>query len=196
MCLPTGGGKAAKRAEREEQARQASIASTTGRINSLFDSPERQAQQQDYLKALRSRLVGDVTRQRDVAARNQKFALAKAGLTGGSAAVDAGRQLGEETTRGLLEAERRAQSGFADLVAADEGSRADLIGLAQNGLSTGDAASRAAQAMRTNASRSSATAGGTWDVFSGVADLYKRQQESAAKRAAQVAPVGSVWGTN
>lgn len=195
-----GSTDGAERAQREataaEEARRKAIAGTTARINQIYDAPERQRQYGDFLGALRNYYTQDVTRQKTVTDRNSKFSLARSGLTGGSAAVDAGRNIGEEFQKGLLTAENRAQSGLSGLKAQDEASRMGLIQLAQSGLDSSAAASRAMANTRGDLSGQLAdsTAKGIGDVFAGTTAVYKQQQEAAARRKGQQAPVGSIWG--
>lgn len=195
-----GAGNSAARAQREaqwaEQAKQQRINQTVGQINAIYDSPERQQGQQDFVKALREYYTQDATKQKEVADRQRKFSIARGGLAGGSADVDSRRTLGEEFQKGLLAAEDRAQGGLADLRAQDEQSRSELIRLAQSGLDATTAASRAASNIRASAEGAMATAktGGLGDIFGATADTYKRQQQAAEFRRGQQAPVGSLYG--
>src|SRR5688572_11550915 len=100
---------AQRQAQRAEADRQARIASTTSRINSVYDAPGRQAQYDDFLSAVRQNYTEDATRQKTTADRDLKFSMARSGLHGGSADVDARRTAGEEFQRGILQAEDRAQ---------------------------------------------------------------------------------------
>lgn len=188
--------EAKKEAERAEAARLANIQAATGRINEAFDAPERQQQYGDFLSALRDRFQTDLGRQRSDTERNLKFSLARSGLTGGSAAVDAGRTVKEDFSRGLLQSEDRAQGALGQLKAGDEASRLNLIQLAQQGLDATTAASRAQHAARSSTlgALGDATSRGIGDMFSASADIYRRQNEAAGRRAAQTAPVGSLYG--
>jgi hypothetical protein len=49
--------------------------------------------------------------------------------------------------------------------------------------------------MRTNlaAAQSNATVGGLGDIFGTTAAVYRRQQEAAERRRAQVAPLGTLY---
>lgn len=178
-----GGGNAAKEAAEQERVRQGQISSTTARINSIYDSPERAAQQQGFFESLRGLLTGDVTRQHADAVRQVKFANARAGQTGGSVAQDNNTQVGKEYSRSLLDATRRAQGGLADLKSSDESARSNLIGMAQAGLDTGAAASQAAAGMRVGLDKARATnMGGLPDAFKATSDIWKRSQEAAERR--------------
>lgn len=174
------GQRAAEQAERE---RQAQISATQARVNQIFDSPERAAQRAEFGTALRDLFNQDLQRQKGVADRDLRFALARSGQIGGSRQIDAGRTMGEEYQRGVLEAERRAQGGVADLMSRDEQSRLQLAGLAQSGTNVTAAAQQAAGALRANLESASADAraGGLGDLFGSVAE-YKRASDTAAEK--------------
>ncbi len=176
--------KAQRQAEEAEKARQQQINQTTADINRLFDAPGREQQRKDFGQALLAFFTDDANRQKGVADRDLRFAMARSGLTGGSAAVDANRELGEEYSRGILQAGQRAQSAVADMRGQDEQARTNLIGLAQAGLSTGNAATQAAAAMRSSMSGADAAARthGLGDIFGGVATARQRSEEAAEKR--------------
>jgi hypothetical protein len=188
--------RAQRAAEQAEAERQAQIRAATERIDAAFGSPARQRQYDDFLGALRDYYTQDAQRQKVIADRNQRFALARSGLTGGSAAVDAGRTLRDEYNRGILSAERQAQGALSDLMAQDQQSRLNLIQLAQSGADAATTAQNAANAMRVNiaGAQSSARAQGLGDIFGGTADLYRRQQEAAERRRGQTAPLGTLYG--
>lgn len=194
------GSNSAKRAQRDaeraENERRAAIAQTTSRINSIYDAPERAQQANDFLNAVRENYVRDADKQKTVADRNLKFSMARSGLVGGSADVDAKRTLGEEYTQGIISAEGKAQGALADLKAQDETSRLNLIQLAQSGLDTTTAAQRAGAAIQASAQsmKADATSKGLGDIFGATANTYKTQQENAARRQGQLAPVGSLYG--
>lgn len=190
-----GNNDAQQAAQREESARQARVVDATRRIDSAFDSPGRQAQYTDFMAALRGLYRTDADKQKAVADRNLRFSLARSGLTGGSAAADARTTLGEEYSRGILDAEQRAQGGVADLRNADQQARLNLIQLANAGTGATSAATNAAAAMRANLSSAEATrrTQGLGDIFASTADTYRRQQTAAAARRGQLAPLGSLY---
>jgi len=175
---------AQREAQREEQARQARITASVGRINQAFDDPRRAQQIGDFLGATRAFHMNDLNRQKADTDRNLKFAMARSGNTGGSVAIDNARRVGEEYNRGVIEADRRGQGAAADLRAQDEQSRLNLIGLAQSGMDATTGNSRALQALQNNlqAGRATATAQGLGDAFGVFANLFRRSQEEAARR--------------
>jgi hypothetical protein len=151
MCMPDG-DKATKRAEQAEAQRQSQISGNVQSINRAFAGREPQYAQ--FTQALRERLNTQFGQQRQAATRQNKFALAKSGLTGGSAAIDAGRRLTREGQEGALQVERTAQGAGADLRAKDENARNQMIALAQSGTNIGNAGSRLRRcSRRTSAAR-------------------------------------------
>jgi len=185
-----------KRARRDEEARQQRMQGATDRVNAVFDAPQRAADLQDFVDALRARYRMDADQQRGVQDRRLRFSMARSGLTGGSAAVDANRTLGEEYTRGLLDAENRAQEAQGNLRAEDERSRMDILSMIRQGLDSTTAASRAGAAMQANAQSASgrALSEGLGDMFGTTAATYKQQQEAAERRRGERVGYGSVWG--
>lgn len=180
-----GSSNSAQRAaERAEAERQARITASVGRINTAFDNPQRAQELGDYLGATRQFYMDDLNRQKGDTDRNLKFAMARNGQTGGSVSIDNARRVGEDYTRGVVEADRRAQSAVADLRSQDEQSRLGLIQMAQSGLDSTTASSRALSALQNNmqAGRSTATAQGMTDAFGSFANIYRRSQEDAARR--------------
>lgn len=188
--------RAQRQANRAERERQAAIALGTERVNKVFDSPERGKQLEDFLAALRERYTDDANRQKRTADRRLKFSMARSMLTGGSAAVDANRNLGEEYVRGLLDAENTALETQGRLRAQDEASRMDILSMIRQGLDATTAANRAGAAMRANAqiAEGGAFADGLGDIFGGTADIYKRQTEAAERRRGERAAYDSLYG--
>lgn len=180
-----GSSNSAQRAaEAAEAERQARIRDSVTRINLAFDNPQRAKELGDYLGATRQFYMDDLNRQKGDTDRNLKFAMARNGLTGGSVAIDNARRVGEDYTRGVVEADRRAQGAVADLRSQDEQSRLGLISMAQSGLDATTASSRALSALQNNiqAGRATSTAQGIGDAFGSFANIYRRSQEDAARR--------------
>ena len=182
-----GNDSAQKAATRAEQERQASIASTTGAVRDIFSSPARTAQYEDAYQATRALGMTDLDRQKAQADRDSRFALARGGLTGGSRATDVGRRLGEDYVKGLLEVDRRALAGKADLMSADQSSQNNLISMAQAGLDMTTATQQAAQALRSNlaAGESTRLAGGLGDIFGSVGQIKQASDEERIRRQAE-----------
>lgn len=173
---------AAEQAAAAEAERQATISGNVNNINSAYAG--REGQYTDFLDALRKTYGNELNRQQTDASRNLKFSLARGGLTGGSSAVFAGKNLTREANQGTLNAESKAQGAVSDLRAKDEQTRLSEISLAQSGADIGDAASQTANSLRANigAAQSANTASGLGDVFGGTATTYKAMQEAAALR--------------
>lgn len=172
----------AEAAAAAEAERQATISGNVGRINSAYEG--REGQYGNFLDALRKTYSNELNRQQTDASRSLKFSLARGGLTGGSSAVFAGKNLAREANQGTLNAESKAQGALSDLRSKDEQSRLSMISLAQSGSDIGDAASQTANALRANigAAQSTNTASGLGDVFGGTSATYKAMQEAANLR--------------
>ncbi|MES2533351.1 MAG: hypothetical protein V4636_20070 [Pseudomonadota bacterium] len=191
-----GSSNSAQRAaEAAEAERQARITSSVGRINTAFDNPARAGELGEYLGATRQFYMDDLNRQKGDTDRNLKFAMARNGQTGGSVSIDNARRVGEDYTRGVVEADRRAQSAVADLRSQDEQSRLGLISMAQSGLDSTTASSRALSALQNNiqAGKATSTAQGIGDAFGSFANLYRRSQEDAARRRGEKDVYGTLY---
>jgi hypothetical protein len=172
------------RARREEAERQAHMAEGERNVNAAFDSPARQKQYSDFVKALRENFMADANRQKGVADRRLKFAMARSGLSGGSEAVSSNKRLGEEFSRGIVNSENQAQGALSDLKGDDEAARQSLISMIRAGSDTGVAASRAASMQSSNAQGAQARAltQGIGDIFGSTIDTYSRAEDAAARR--------------
>lgn len=181
MCMPDP-DKATKRAERAEADRQKQISGNVASINQAFAG--REGQYGQLSQAVRDRLNTQFQQQRGVATRQNKFALAKQGLTGGSAAIDAGRRLTREGQEGAINVERQAQSAGADLRAKDEQARSNLISLAQSGGNIGNAGQQTASMLQANlaGAQNQNLVNGLGDVFGGTAQAYRTAQDAAQRR--------------
>lgn len=181
MCMPDG-DKATKRAEQAEAQRQSQISGNVQSINRAFTGREPQYAQ--FTDALRNRLNTQFNQQRQLATRQNKFALAKSGLTGGSAAVDAGRRLTREAQDGALQVERTAQGAGADLRAKDENTRNQMIALAQSGTNIGNAGQQTAQMLQANigGAQNQDLVNRLGDIFGGTAQAYRTAQDAKERR--------------
>lgn len=182
--------------ENAERARQMTIKLGTEQVNSIFDDPSRANSRNEFLKAMREFYTSDANRQKGVADRNRRFSIARSGLTGGSADTDSRRQLGEEYTRGLLDAENRAQGAYQDLLGQDEASRLDMLASVRAGMDTTTAAARSAAAMQTNAgaAQTKALSEGLGDIFGTTAAAYNAQRDAAERRRGIIDAYGSIYG--
>jgi hypothetical protein len=181
MCFG-GAGNASAAAQTEEAQRAAQIAANVKNINSAFAN--RGAQYDQYQQALQGQYQTELNRQQAIAARNNKFALARSGLTGGSAAVDAGKLLSQDMQRGTLNAQQQVQGSVAKLQSADEATRQQEIALAQGGGDIGDAAIQTANGLRANIgnAQNANVANSLGNVFGDVSTAYTNMNTAAALR--------------
>lgn len=180
MC--GGGGDATKAAAAQQAQQQQTITNNVNQIDSAFGN--RQGEYDQYRQGLTGQYQQELDRQQAIAGRNNKFALARSGLTGGSAAVDAGRTLGQEEQLGTLAAQQQVNSGVSKLQAQDEATRQQMIGLAQSGNDIGNAATQTSQALQSNlgSAQSVNAAQGLGDVFAQTANSYQNEQTAASLR--------------
>ncbi|KRG39093.1 hypothetical protein ARC78_14840 [Stenotrophomonas pictorum JCM 9942] len=179
-----GSSKATNKATQAEGLRQANINRSVQQINQIYGSPQREADINDFLGASRSFYRQNLDRQKDTADRSLKFAMARNGQTGGSVAVDANRQLGQDYQQGVLSADRLAQSAANELRNADEQSRMNMISLAQSGADLTAGGARAAQMLQANlaGANASLTTNALGDVFGGLSKIYENSRNAAAER--------------
>ncbi len=190
------GNGAANAAAAADAQRQKDITNSVNQITSAYSSPGRQAQYDAYGKNLSNYYTGQVNNQEAINARNLKFATARSGLSGGSAAVDSNNQLQKDYTQGLLNASQAATSGKSALEQSDINAKNQLIGLAQQGNFTGAIPTQIAQAQGASldAAKNYGTANSLGNVFAGTAGIYQNEQTAAANRAAQQNPIGNLYG--
>lgn len=192
-----GGGsdKAVKAANAAEEERQRELQAAQRRIESIFNSPERNQQIEQFIDAQRSYLQSDLDRSHADNSRELKFATARSGLSGGSVDVDKNKDLAELYLRGIAEAERRAQNSGAELRSQDQASKQSLMSSVLSGGDVTTAAQNAAQYMRNNAQLAKQDAGvGAFDtLFGNLGGYYKNSREAAGERRASQ-EFGSLFG--
>ena len=186
MCFPKPSNKAADEAAAAEKERQAAIAATQGRVNAVFDSPERQAEIERAIAAQREFETGILNQKKSDTDRQLKFALARNGQVGGSTQVDQQRRFGQDYANALLGVERSAQGFGANIRSADQDARARLISLATAGLDATTGAQQAAEAMRVNlqAGNANRNAEGVANAFVNFNDFLKSSRERADRQRA------------
>lgn len=185
--MGSSGGSASQaqqQADQAERERQQQIAAATGQINSIFDSPGRQAQYDKITSDTTQYYTDELNRQKAINDRKLKFALARSGLGGSSVQADESQKLGEDYLKGVIEASRRGQSAGASLRAADEQTRTNLIGMAQAGLDATTASTQATNQLRNNllSSQSDATANQLGDMFGDLSSIYDASKQAADYR--------------
>ena len=179
------GGDPGAQARQQEAERQARVAAATEKINSIFNNSGRDVLYADQKQAVYDLNKRDVERQAQVAGRNNKFALARAGQLGGSLDVDSNAEIGRVTNEGLLQAGGIADASAAELKANDERTRANLISMAQSGIDTGSAATMALQGLDANAKTSAAQRAGAsvGNLFADLGQAYYQNQINQGTRA-------------
>lgn len=182
MC--GGGGNAAAAAQQQEQARQAGIANATAKINAIYGSPARQQQYGDFEKAIQSYNLNQLNQQKTNADRQLNFAMARQGLTGGSADADASANLTRQYNEGVLKGQQGAASAAAGLKSQDQAQKQQLIGLAQSGLDATSAANQATTGMQTNldSAMAQSESQGLGDMFGGLASYYDQSNQAKQLR--------------
>ena len=192
------GSSAANAANAANAQQQQQIQQSVSQINNAYSSPNRQAQYQTYQQNLGNYLTGQVNNQEAINARNLKFAMARSGLTGGSAATDSNTQLNKDYTQGLLQASQQAQAGTSALEQADINSKNQMISLAQQGNFTGAIPTQVAQATSANLgnAQNAFNPQGLGNLFQATGNIYNNEQTAAAQRSAQTSPIGSIYGSN
>lgn len=192
MCLGGGSNKAADAANQAEAQRQANIQQSIGQINSVYASPQRQQQYADFSNALQQSNLQQLNQQQVDANRNLNFAMARQGLTGGSADADSAARQERLYNQALLKGQQSADSAAAQLRAQDQQSKQGLISLAESGLSATDASNQALETMQANIQNAQAQAAqqSLGDAFSGLGDYFAQSQNAANARRLLANPTG------
>ena len=190
-----GGGGGDGGAGAREAERQSRIRAATEEINRIFAGSDRDSMYTEQKGAVYDLNKMEVDRQAKEAERTNRFALARTGLLGGSADVEAAGELNRRTNEGLLRAGGIADQSAADLKVQDERTRSNLISMAQSGIDTGTAATMALEGLKGNsaqaaAARSGATVGG---LFNDLSQAYLINQQLGGRNAANAAMAGQQW---
>jgi hypothetical protein len=182
MC--GGSDSATKQAQENERLRKIEVANATNAIERAFGGPERESQLSEFINALRGQFTTEARKQKEQTSRRAKFATARSGLTGGSAAADLNVDLGKTFQSGILKGERLSQEALADLKASDIRSKQDLLALAQSGINVTSAAQQSAEALKSNiaGARSRTSSESLGDIFSGIESTLVGAEEAAQRR--------------
>ena len=129
--------------------------------------------------------LDDLRKERGLAERDVDFDLARRGLFGGSRDIDAGREIEDQFSRGVLTADNNAQGVANTARSNDERTRISLMNSIRSGMGEADAASAAFNSMQTNAADAANQArnqsvGGFFDAIRGAATAG--QQASAYEK--------------
>lgn len=143
---------------------------------------DRQGMYDDQQRAVTELNQNDVNRQRVEAERQNRFGLARAGLSGGSADVDSNAEINRLENEGLMKATGIGQQAGADLRTADERTRQGLIGMAQSGIDTGQVSQLALAGLDANADNAKSAGSGATvgNVFGDLAQAYLFNQQQQA----------------
>ena len=178
-----GGSSSADYMAEVERERQRKIAEATAAVNRAFNMTDRQALYDKQRDAVYELNTAEVERQAEEAARQNKFALARNGLLGGSADVDSQAELNRRTNEGLMNAAGFADDAAASLRRADETTKQNMLSLAQSGISGTDAAQLASSQLANNISNAAgdAAAAKIGNLFGdlGYGYLYGNQAQNA-----------------
>jgi hypothetical protein len=176
MGIFSTGAGGAVRAARDAGAAQAGRASNAVLgINQIFGDPSREAGRLDFLGALRAQLADTTMRGFTTGARQNKFALARRGLTGGQVDVDTQRRSLEDLFRRQIGDETQAQDAYRGLVTGDEQQRQGLIRGAYGVAGTGIGGARDF-ASQLAAGPTSFAPAALWGAATGAASAYGRGQ--------------------
>lgn len=191
------GSSAANAANAANAQQQAQIQNSVNQINAAYTNPNRTNQYEAYNKNLSNYYTGQVNDQEATNARNLKFAMARSGLSGGSAAIDSNTQLQKDYTQGLLQASQQAQAGTSALEQSDINAKNQMISMAQAGGSIGQIPGQVASQQQTslNAAQNYGNANAVNNLFAGTSQIYNNEQTAAANRKAQTSPFGSYYGS-
>ena len=172
---------------------QAQIQNSVQQIQNAYSNPNRQSQYTAYGNNLQNYYTGQVNNQEAINARNLKFAMARSGLSGGSASVDSNTQLQKDYTQGLLQATQAATAGVNSLKQADLNSENQLISQAQAGGGVGVIPGQIAATQAANLAQGQnyANSNAVNNLFTGTMGIYNQEQQAAALRKSQSSPFGS-----
>ena len=157
-----------------EQERQQKAQEAIAAINEIFDNANRQALYKDQRDAVYALNTKEVERQAADAERANRFAMARNGLLGGSVDVDSNAELNRRTNEGLAQAGGIADAAMADLQAADENARNNLVSMANAGTDATTAAQLSTNALKQNADAATAdkAIASVGDLFGSLSNAY------------------------
>jgi hypothetical protein len=155
MCGGGGGGDGgAEERRRQEEAR---VASAVSQINNIFGvgNPDAMAEREALYGTVKEdavkKAMTDLDKDKEKAARELNFMLARQGLSGGSADVDQNRQLTDTYQQGILKAANIGDSTANNMRSSDDKTRVNLVNNIRSGLDGGQASQMAYEGMKNNA---------------------------------------------
>ena len=167
-----GSSKAAINYQREQDAENKRR--ILAAINSICYNARREGQYAQQRNAVYQLNTDEVNRQAAEAERANRFALARAGLLGGSADVESVGDINDRTNKGLLRAQGIADDSAASLKTRDENTRQSLLSLANQGIDANAASTMATNQLNSNLSgaASDKAAASVGSLFNDMAQAY------------------------
>lgn len=192
MCGSTN--NATRQAERNERERQAQQSASINAINAAFAG--RQKDYDDFERAYRTFYTGKLDNQQEKANRELVFAMARGGLTGGSADVDANRLAAKAYQDGILQITGKAASAAGDLRRQDQAEKNNLISLAQAGMDATTAGNNALLSLQGTIDQAKSSIGmdTLGDMFAGLAPIYQQSQTNKGRKDANNTGFTGLYG--
>jgi hypothetical protein len=186
---------AAQQAQQNAEQQQQQVNAATNQINSLFASPNVTNEYSQLGNATTQYYMNQLNQQQQVNNRDMTFALARGGQTGGSLATDEATQAGKDYTQGVLEASQRGQSASASLQAQDQATQANLLSMAQGGLTATAGAQDATSALQSNLdnAKANSTANAFGNAFGDFGSIYSNSTTAAAAKQGMLYGYGTAY---
>lgn len=193
----SGPSAAARAQQRQADQRDRDIQNASAQVNAIFDSPERAQERADYENAVRQREMTDLDQQFGDQNRDLKFAMARSGLTSGSADVDLHDRLNQDYGKGVLQVGAAAKQAGANLQGADEASRSRLLTQVSSGLGLTDANQQALSSAESNVQAAQGSIAPAYfdQLFGDYAQVYNQSQIDQSRRQAEQAGLGTLFNT-
>ena len=194
MCISSG-DKAQKQAQQQQEQQTKDEQAAVAGIDSIFNDPSRQAEYDKLGSDVTKYYTNDVNQQEQIAARKQKFALARQGLTGSSQQAYEGGQLSQDYQKALIQATNQGQTSEANLKSQDEQTRESLVAMAMQGLSANEAENQATGSLATSlqAAQGGIGAQSLGNLFGDISQYTTDSQNAAALRTGLTQGYGSIF---
>lgn len=147
---------------------------TTTPMSQTYDGSKQMEQRNAGYETVRKNALGlalnDLSEQKNDASRDNRFGLARAGLTGGSVDVDTNQNIADRYAKGVLQSNQNADGIVSGVRAKDEAARADLISRINAGMDANSATTSALAQMQNNQAAAKAEGQSTFlnDFFNGI----------------------------
>ena len=141
----------------------------------------------------KAKLTDDLNTDRTKTEREIRFGMARNGLSGGSADIDANSEVLDQYNKGLLKATQNADSTVNSARSADEKTRVNLINSIRSGLDQGSAVSVAQEGMANNAKAAAdeANSASLAGFFDSLGSLQRARSYQGALTAAAGTPAAT-----